>query len=148
MSLATKDTLSSIMSRQVRTISPSKSIKDAIRLMAKHDIGCIVVTDGSKVVGILTERDITRKLLAPGRIDLDQHVGSAASKPVVTADSSTKVWEAFALMLQRKFRQLPVVDSGKLVGIVTERDLFKWVVGVIYEPNIPADLAKLIGQSS
>lgn len=148
MSSATKDTLYSIMTRTVQTLSPDKSIKDAVSLMTKHDIGSVVITNGSVVVGIITERDITRRLIAPDGTNMDQTISAISSKPVITAESSTKVWDAFAIMLRKKFRQLPVVDEGKLVGIVTERDLFKWVVGVAYEPNVPADLAKLIEQSS
>lgn len=148
MSSNTKDTLYSIMTKTVRTLSPDNSIKDAVNLMTKADIGSIVITNDTGVVGIITERDIARRLIAPNGTDMDQTIGKIASKPVTTAESSTNVWDAFTIMLRRKFRQLPVVDGGKLVGIVTERDLFKWVVGVAYEPNVPPDLAKLIEQSS
>ncbi len=106
-----------------------------------------MVVKDSEVVGIVTERDIVTKIMSP-RIDLNKPISKIGSKPVVTAAPDTKVWEAFTLMLKGKFRRLPVVEAGKLVGIVTERDLFKWVVGVIYEPNIPEDVAALIAKSS
>lgn len=141
------DTLASIMSKKVQTLSSDAPIKNALKLMKKFAIGSIVVTSDSKIVGIITERDIVRKMSQSGGIDLTKPVIDIASKPVVTAEPSTEVWEAFTLMLKRKFRRLPVVQDKKLVGIVTERDLFKWVVRVVYEPNIPDDLAKLILQS-
>jgi CBS domain-containing protein len=116
--------------------------------MVKYDIGAVVVLDkSSRVVGIMTERDVVNKIASEGA-NLKAPVSKFASRPVITAGPETKVWDAFTQMLRRKIRRLPVVEKGKLVGIVTERDLFKWVVRVIYEPNIPNDLRTLIAQSS
>lgn len=75
------------------------------------------------------------------------NAGNAASKPLIAVPPEEEIWEAFGIMLENKVRRLPVLKDGKLVGIVTERDLFKWVVRVIYEPNIPKRIKGLIAQN-
>src|SRR5208283_1177147 len=136
------------MSKTVRTMAPDQPASAAVKLMVKHDIGSVViVSDSAKVVGIITERDLMRKVMSGSKpLNLKTPVSKIASKPVITATPDTKVWDAFAQMLRNKIRRLPVIQEGKLVGIVTERDLFKWVVKVVYEPNVPDDLKKLITQ--
>jgi CBS domain-containing protein len=116
--------------------------------MAKLDIGSLIVTSGGRAVGVVTERDVVKVVARGGAASLRKRLDSVASKPVVTVSPTTEIWEAFTLMLKKKIRRLPVVERGKVVGIVTERDLLKWVVGVFYEPNIPADVKKLITQNS
>src|SRR3989304_4851570 len=66
------------------------------------------------------------------------------SQPLVTAEPDTPSWEAFRTMLKKRIRRLPIVEKGKLVGIVTERDLFRWVLLVAYEPNIPEDIREIV----
>lgn len=136
------------MTKTVRTLTPEQPSKTALELMMKYDIGAIVIVEGASVVGIVTERDVVKQSITNDNGNLKKALGQIASKPVTTATPNTKVWDAFALMLRKKIRRLPVVEKGKLVGIVTERDLFKWVVRVVYEPNIPDDLKKLIEQSA
>jgi CBS domain-containing protein len=66
---------------------------------------------------------------------------------VISISPKTEAWEAFTTMLRKKIRRLPVEEKGKLVGMVTERDLFKWVVRVFYEPNIPDEFKELVAQN-
>lgn len=115
--------------------------------MVKHEIGSILVTEKDKPMGIITERDIVKRLGSKGGAGLGEKTGKVASRPLVTAKPTTEIWEAFRMMLANKIRRLPVIKGGRLVGIVTERDLFKWVVRVAYEPNIPADVKKLVAQT-
>ena len=143
-----QETIRQIMSKTVRTIEKSKSVRSALDIMIKHDIGSVVVVDGSKVFGIITERDIMRNIEGEAPY-LDKRVGDACSTPVISVGPDVESWEAFEIMLRNKIRRLPVLDEDqRLVGIVTERDLFKWVVQVTYEPNVPKEIVDLIRQSS
>lgn len=141
------DKVSKLMSKTVRTADADDTLLDALNLMVKHDIGSIVVLSGGKPYGILTERDIVKRLGKEGPGALDKKVGKMASRPLVTASPDSEAWEAFALMLRKGIRRLPVMDGNRLSGIVTERDLLKWVVKVTYEPNIPEEIKRLIAQN-
>ena len=135
-----------IMSKTVWTIERSKSVHGALDTMISHDIGSVVVVDDSKIVGIITERDIMRNI--GGEMNyLDRKCGDVCSKPVISIEPNAESWEAFEVMLRNKIRRLPVLDENqRLAGIVTERDLFKWVLRVCYEPNVPKEIVKLISQ--
>jgi CBS domain-containing protein len=135
------------MSKTVRTVEATEPVRTALNSMIKHNIGSIVVTERSNVVGIITERDITRKI-AEHTNYLDKSVGQVCSRPVISISPKTETWEAFEIMLRNKIRRLPVLEDKKLVGIVTERDLFKWVLRVVYEPNVPEHIKRLISQTS
>ena len=82
--------------------------------------------------GIITERDIVRRITKDFEY-LNRRLRETATKPVVTVSPDTPVLAAFALLLKKKIRRLPVMEGGELLGIVTERDLFKWVVEVGHE---------------
>jgi CBS domain-containing protein len=141
-----RDTVSEVMTKTVFTLPPSKKTIDALDAMVKRDIGAVVVVESRKITGIITERDIVREITKSFDY-LDRKLLETSKRSVITVEPKTPLWEAFALMLKNKIRRLPVVKNGKLVGIVTERDLFKWAVKVAYEPNIPEDLRKLITQN-
>jgi CBS domain-containing protein len=142
-----EESVKQIMSKTVRTIKKSKSVRGAIDTMIKHNIGSVVVVDDSKVVGIITERDVMRNIRR-GTNYLDRKCGDVCSKPVISIGPNAESWEAFEIMLRNKIRRLPVLDENqRLAGIVTERDLFKWVLRVIYEPNVPKEIMNLISQS-
>jgi CBS domain-containing protein len=138
--------VSEVMTKTVFTLSPNKKTIDALDAMVKKDIGAVVVVNRGSITGIITERDIVREITKSFDY-LERRLSDTATRSVITVEPKTPLWEAFALMLKNKIRRLPVVKNGKLVGIVTERDLFKWAVKVAYEPNIPADLRKLIAQN-
>ncbi|HEY4657637.1 MAG TPA: CBS domain-containing protein [Candidatus Bathyarchaeia archaeon] len=143
MSLKTEDTLAFIMTKKVITISANEKVSKALTLMAENDIGSLVATDKGQPVGIITERDITRRLVKNQNIS-KASVRDLMSQPLVTAEPDTPSWEAFRTMLKKRIRRLPIVEKGKLVGIVTERDLFRWVLLVAYEPNIPEDIREIV----
>ncbi len=143
MSLKTEDTLAFIMTKKVITISQKDKVTQALTLMTRNDIGSLVVVDEDRPVGIVTERDIVRRLVndwATPKIP----VMDLMSHPLVTAEPETPSWEAFRTMLKQRIRRLPVLDRGKLVGIVTERDLFRWVLLVAYEPHLPEDIKEIV----
>jgi CBS domain-containing protein len=111
--------------------------------MVRHKIGSIIVVDKGNPIGILTERDVTTRL-AKGQNLRTMAVKNAMSKPLVTVAPSMEIWKAVEQMVRNDIRRLPVIDGGKLVGMVTERDMLYWLVKVAYEPNMPEDLRKLL----
>jgi CBS domain-containing protein len=140
-----RDIISAVMTRSVYTLTSDRKTIDALNAMVKRDIGSVPVLDKGKLVGIITERDIVKEITKSFDY-LERKLSDTASRDVIVVSPDTPLWEAFAILLRNKIRRLPVVQNGKLVGIVTERDLFKWVVRVAFEPNIPKDLIKLIGK--
>jgi CBS domain-containing protein len=145
--LSDKDSVEEIMSKTVRTIDSSGTVGRVLETMVKYDIGSVVVVEGKRPVGIVTERDFARKYAREKTANMEWKIGEIASKPVISVAPEAKVWDAMDFMVKKKIRQLPVVKGGELVGIVTERDIFKWIVRVIYSPNIPSDLKKMITQN-
>ena len=135
--------LSEIMTRKVITMDISERVEEALRLMVKYDIGSVVVTDKEKPVGIITERDITRAALR-GDSMLRIPARSLMSRPLQTVTPDIEIWRTFELMLKLGVRRLPVVEDGRLVGLVTEKDLTRWVLRFFYEPDIPAEIRSLI----
>lgn len=142
-----KDSVSEIMSKTVRTVDPGSTVGSALWVMANYDIGSVVVVEGKKPVGIVTERDFARKYAKDKKVDMERKIEEISTKQVISVSPDTKVWDALALMVRKKIRQLPVVKDGQLVGIATERDIFKWIIRVIYSPNVPADLQSAIEQN-
>jgi CBS domain-containing protein len=138
-----RDTIAEIMNDHVLTLSPENKTIDALDAMVENDIGSVPIVDKGELVGIITERDIVKEITKSFDY-LERKLSETGRRPVITVAPSTPLWEAFALLLRNKIRRLPVVENHKLVGIVTERDLFKWVVRVAYEPNVPEDLKELI----
>jgi CBS domain-containing protein len=115
----------------------------AAQIMVQHDIGSVVVVDGSNPVGIITERDITKQFIKGDEV-LKQAVKSVMSRSLITAPPTTSIQDAFELMLKNKIRRLPIVENNNLVGIVTTKDLMRWVLRVSYEPNIPKHIRAIL----
>jgi len=112
-----------IMTRNVKTVSPSSTVMEAIRKMNKFRIGSVVVTQGRRVVGLITERDILRNVV---EAQLDPSLVKAReimSTPIVTIDEDTTIEEASRSMTRKQIKKLPVVRNGSLVGIVTATDI-------------------------
>jgi CBS domain-containing protein len=135
--------LSEIMTTKVVTVDISERVEEALRLMVKFDIGSVIVVDKEKPVGIITERDVTRAALRGDSL-LKLPVRSLMSRPLQTTSPSMEVWRTFELMLKLGVRRLAIVDNGRLVGVVTEKDLTRWVLRIFYEPNLPDEVQSLI----
>ena len=110
------------------TISPEATVLEAISLMADKGIGAVVVTDQDKVVGILSERDYTRKVMLMERTSKETSVSEIMTAKVLTVTKSTSVEDCLGLMTDRHFRHLPVVENDKLVGLISIGDLVKAVM--------------------
>jgi CBS domain-containing protein len=138
-----EDTLRHVMTSPVRTMESNGTVAAAAKIMVQHDIGSIVVVEGKKPVGIITERDITKQVIK-GEGVLKEVVKNVMTKALVTAPPSMPVQEAFELMLMNKVRRLPIIESNNIVGIVTAKDLMRWVLRVSYEPNIPKHIKMIL----
>ncbi|MEP7216876.1 MAG: CBS domain-containing protein [Anaerolineaceae bacterium] len=111
--------------RRVVTVSPQAPIDDALKLLAEHNIGALVAIDASrKLVGMLSERDIIRSLAA-GRGVRERTVGELMTRDVVTGSPDDDIEAVLQMMTSRRFRHLPIVDDGALIGVVSLGDLVK-----------------------
>jgi CBS domain-containing protein len=109
----------------VETIAADASVFDAVRRLGEKRIGALPVIEGDRITGIMSERDVIYCLRDHGPEVLDWPVSRVMSSPAITADSSTDVLAALAVMTQRRIRHLPVVDAGEIRGIVSIGDLVK-----------------------
>ncbi len=138
-----EDTLGHVMSKPVTTMNSSDTLGVAAEMMVKQDIGSVVVVEGKNPVGIITERDITKQVIK-GNDVLKKSVKQVMSKPLITASPTMSVQQAFESMLKNKVRRLPILDGNSLVGIVTTKDIMRWVLRVSYEPNIPPHIKAIL----
>jgi CBS domain-containing protein len=113
--------------RDVATIAPTVSLSEAVRLLAQRRIGAVVVTGpDSRVAGILSERDIVRSLSERGPAALDDNVAAVMTRKVMTCTEAETVAAIMERMTAGKFRHLPVVEQGRLAGIISIGDVVKW----------------------
>ncbi|MCX2891354.1 MULTISPECIES: CBS domain-containing protein [Pseudomonas] len=109
----------------VYTIGPDDSVLDALKMLAEKNVGALPVVEGTQVVGIVSERDYARKLVLKGRSSAATPVREIMSAPVVTVEPKQKLDFCMNLMTDRHLRHLPVVDNGKLLGLLSIGDLVK-----------------------
>jgi len=114
--------------RAIFSIGPDEPVLEAIRLMAEHHIGALLVMKGDELVGIVSERDYARKVILKGRSSADTPVSQIMSSPVVTVSMGNSVQECMQLMTGRRIRHLPVVEGRKVVGMISIGDLVKAVM--------------------
>jgi CBS domain-containing protein len=114
--------------RRVHHIGPDASVRDALAIMADHEIGALVVLEGGHLVGIITERDYARKIVLKGRTSLATPVREIMSTQVICARLDQTVEECMAVMTAKAVRHLPVLDHKKLVGIVSIGDMVKCII--------------------
>jgi len=109
--------------RELITIHPEQSVLDAIKVLAQHDIGAAVVMSGDQMAGIFSERDYTRKVILKGRSSDTTRVEEIMTANVVVVSPRTETRECMALMTEKNIRHLPVVDEGRVIGMVSIRDI-------------------------
>ncbi len=114
-----------IMTQTPITIAADTTAEDAARLMADKEIGSLVVLEAGKPTGIVTERDIVTKVAAADKQPSRIQVKDIMTSPIVAVHPHEEVAEAAKLMSERKIRRLPVVQEGRLVGIITENDILR-----------------------
>jgi CBS domain-containing protein len=114
--------------RQIFSIEPESPVLEAIRLMAEHHIGALLVMKGNELRGIVSERDYARKVILHGKSSADTPVSEIMSSPVVTVSATQTVQDCMQLMTDRRVRHLPVVEGGRVMGMVSIGDLVKAVI--------------------
>ncbi|MEX2122690.1 MAG: CBS domain-containing protein [Woeseia sp.] len=114
--------------RDVVAIAPEASVLEAIRLMSEKAIGALVVMDGDTLAGIVTERDYARKVILKGRASDTTPVRDIMTVDVVTTSSNESVEKCMNTVTDRRIRHLPVVDNGKLSGMISIGDLVKAII--------------------
>ena len=138
-----RDMLENVMNVPVITINAIDTLRVAAECMVKNNIGAIVVVEDNKPVGIVTERDVTKQVIT-GDDALVNPVSQVMSHPLRVSTKETTIQDAFEIMLKHRIRRLPIVENNELVGIVTEKDLMRWVLRVSYEPNIPKHIKAVL----
>jgi CBS domain-containing protein len=109
----------------VLEIAADATVLEAVQLMVELNVGSLLVTEGGEVTGIVTERDYLRRVTLEGRTE-QAPVGQIASSPLIVAGPETTIDECMALMTDRRIRHVPIVDEGRVVGIVSIGDLVKF----------------------
>jgi CBS domain-containing protein len=119
------------------TIGPKASVYEALELLAAKDVGALLVVEGERVVGLFSERDYARKVILKGKSSRDTRVEELMSREVLYVRPDQTVENCMSLMTARRVRHLPVLESGKLIGIVTIGDVVKSIIdhkdGLIHE---------------
>ena len=116
--------VSEVMTANPRTVGSSTSVLEAARLMKSEDVGSVPIVEDERLIGVVTDRDITIRVAAEGKDPQSTTVGEIASRDIVTVDPQQSIDEAARLMAQNQVRRLPVVEEdGKLVGIVAQADV-------------------------
>lgn len=119
--LAGKDTT-------VWAIAPDSSVLDAIKFMSEKEIGALLVTESSKLIGIVSERDYARKVILKGKESHNTPISEIMSGNVVTVGPGESIDQCMALMTKHKIRHLPVVENGRISGVLSIGDLVKAII--------------------
>ena len=117
---------------EIWSIGPDASVFEAIEMMAQKEVGALLVLDAGKLIGIISERDYTRKVILKGKSSREIKIRTIMTSPVICADTEQDVKECMALMTSKKIRHLPVLENNQLTGMVSLGDL---VQSIIAEQN-------------
>lgn len=114
--------------RQVHTVPPETTVAAAVAAMNRARIGALVVVEAERPLGIFTERDVLVRVVDGGRDPAATQVGEVMTAPVVAIDPRTTVGEAMVLVTEKRCRHLPVLEEGRLAGMISIGDLTRWLV--------------------
>jgi CBS domain-containing protein len=132
MNMEVSGKVSSISAHQkastVWSIGPNAMVFDAIQLMDEKNVGALPVVDNGKLVGIVSERDYTRKVILKGRSSKDTPVSDIMTKQVLTVNPSSSVTGCMRIITERRVRHLPVLEGTNLVGILSIGDVLNWLI--------------------
>jgi CBS domain-containing protein len=115
-------------SRAVVKVTPEQSVLDAIKVLATENIGAAIVMSGDRLAGIFSERDYTRKVILKGRSSDSTRVEEIMTANVVVVNPRTRTRDCMALMTEKNIRHLPVVDEGRVIGMVSIRDIVSDII--------------------
>jgi CBS domain-containing protein len=112
----------------VYSVVPTASMFDALTLMAEKNIGALLIIEGETIVGMLSERDYARKIVLMGRSSKETPVRDVMTRPVLYVGPQQSTEECMALMTEKRLRHLPVLEDGKLIGLISIGDLVKDII--------------------
>ena len=113
------------MVKNVITVEAEATVREAAKLMNKHEIGCLVVMKRGKPVGIVTERDMLKRVLLKSKDPRKTKVSKIMSKPLVVGEPQTDIRDAVRLMVEGKIKRLPIVEDNLVLGLVTFTDIVR-----------------------
>jgi CBS domain-containing protein len=122
-----------ILSRKgpnIWSVPPEATVFEAIQFMADKNVGALLVMSGDRLLGVVSERDYTRKVALKGKSSRETSVKEIISSPVITATPEDTVEECMRLMTHHRVRHLPVVEGEKVIGVVSIGDLVNWIISV------------------
>lgn len=122
-----KDVLE-VKGNDVWSIEPGASVYDAMKLMADKEVGALMVIEGTELVGIISERDYARKVILEGRSSRTTQVREIMTSRLVYAEPEQNIEECMVVMTERRVRHLPVIDGGRLIGVISIGDLVKSII--------------------
>ncbi len=121
MSLTVED----VMVRDIITVDASASAQEAAEIMNKYDIGCLIVVEERKPAGIVTERDMLKRVLLQQRDPRETSVSDIMSRPLIVSSPKTEIRDAVGVMNERRIKKLPVVEGGNLIGLISLTDVVR-----------------------
>jgi len=114
--------------RAIYSVGPDAPVLEAVRLMAEYSVGALLVMTGDKLVGVISERDYARKVILKGRSSSDTPVHQIMTKEVFTVEPGLSVEQCMEIMTNRRFRHLPVLEAGRVIGMLSIGDLVRAVL--------------------
>jgi len=126
--MATIDVITKTKGHDIWKISPEASVYDAIKMMNEKKVGALPVVEKDKLVGIISERDYTRKVILEGRTSKETRVKDIMTEKVFYTTATQKVEECMAVMTEHHIRHLPVINNGRLDGMISIGDVVKYVI--------------------
>ena len=124
------------------SIGPDASVYDAIHLLAEKEVGALLVMQGDDLVGVISERDYARQIILKGKSSRETKVSEIMTQEVITSEPSNDIGECMAMMTAKRIRHLPVIDGGKVVGVLSIGDLIRAVIAE--QQSTIVDLEKYI----
>ena len=115
---------------EVFTIAPAATVFEALEMMAKHNIGALLVMTGDEIKGIVSERDCVRKVDLAGKHAKQTRISEIMTKDVITVDANQPLEECMGLMIDKNIRHLPVCEGKELLGVLSVRDVLREVIEV------------------
>jgi len=128
--------------KELLTVDSKKPVIEALTIMAKYKIGALIVIDGAKMVGIISERDYAREIILEGRSSKDTKVEEIMTRKVLTLSAGDKFEKGLEIMTQKRIRHMPVMDGKELIGMVSQGDLVKEMIS--YQKELIKELEAFV----